>query len=255
MNNEWKHFKTIADSQYCEIDGVNIWDYKWKSNYETIIVKDPLYGETKSFNRCWIESTDFNIEFVAGEFSNCVWGIYTKTGKQPEAKINIDNNNRTIFNYLKEFLNKHFFENYEVSEQYDDCFHIAVYSKEKKESNVWFEYDIGNSELIVGYGISHIHYGKQYGVEISEGLNRLLDFFTTKMRRTYYYKGSMNFKTVYEIKKENEVYKVLGINSMLFLYPFWKKTTKKVINYSELVIEENIKKELKIIREKINNIC
>ena len=252
MNNEWKHFKTVSDGEYCEIEGINIWDYEWKSDYETIILKAPLYGESKSLNRFWIELLNKKVEFVAGEFSNCVWGIYTKTHLQTKKRIDLKvENNRTVFNEIKGFLNKHFPDNYNESKEYKECFHITVYSKEKEDSSLWFEFDIGNSELIVGYGISHIHYGKQYGLEISEGINRLLDFFITKMRRTDYYKGTVNFKNVYEIKKGNEAYKNLGKSSMLFLYPFWKKTTKKVTEHSELILDKNVKIEL----EKINNVC
>ena len=162
---------------------------------------------------------------------------------------------RIIYNDIKGFLDKHFPDNYNESKEYEDCFHITVYSQEKEDSSVWFEFDIGNSELIVGYGISHIHYGKQYGIEISEGLNRLLDFFTTKMKRTDYYKDNVNFKNVYELKRENGTYENLGTSSMLFLYPFWKKTTKKVTEHSELIKDENIKTELEKIRERINNVC
>lgn len=78
MNSEWKYFKTIADGEYCVIEGINIWDFEWKSNYETIVVKDPLYGDAKSLNLFWIELPNKSVEFVAGEFSMCVWGIYTR---------------------------------------------------------------------------------------------------------------------------------------------------------------------------------
>jgi hypothetical protein len=162
---------------------------------------------------------------------------------------------RIIYNDIKGYLDKHFPDNYNESKEYEDCFHITVYSQEKEDSSVWFEFDIENSELIVGYGISHIHYGEQYGIKISEGLNRLLDFFTTKMKRTDYYKGKVNFKNVYEIKRENGTYENLGTSSMLFLYPFWKKTTKKVTEHSELIKDGNIKTELEKIRERINNVC
>lgn len=76
MNN-WKHFKTVVDGEYCEVDGINIWDYEWKSDYEIILVKDPAYGQSKSFIKFWIELPNKKVEFVAGEFSNTVWGIYT----------------------------------------------------------------------------------------------------------------------------------------------------------------------------------
>jgi len=163
--------------------------------------------------------------------------------------------NRIIFDDIKSFLNKHFRDDYDESKEYEDCFHIGVYSKEKEESIIWFEFDIGRSELIVGYGISHIHYGEQYGHEISEGLNHLLDFFTAKMKRTDFYKGKVNFKSVYQIQKKNESYKNLGTSSMLFLYPFWKKTTKKVTEDSELIKDEKIENELEQLRERIKNVC
>ena len=188
MNKDWNHFKTIADGEYCEIEGVNIWDYEWKSDYETIIVKDPLYGETKSLNRFRIELLNNKVEFAAGEFSNSVWGIYIKTPILTKKAIDLKlENNRIIFQLLKKFLDEYFQDNYEESRQYDDCYYILIYSREEEDSPIWFEFDIGNSELIVGYGISHIHYGEQYGIEISEGLNHLLDLFTSKRRRTDYY--------------------------------------------------------------------
>ena len=162
---------------------------------------------------------------------------------------------KIAFDEIKGFLDKYFPDNYSESEEYEECYLINVYSQGEKDSSVWFEFDIGNSELIVGYGISHIHYGEQYGKEIKEGINSLIDFFSTKIKRTYYYKGKVNFKNVYEIKRENGIYKNFGTSSMLFFYPFWKKTTKKVTEYSELIKDKNIKKELEKIRERINNVC
>ena len=167
---------------------------------------------------------------------------------------------RIAFNEIKGFLDKHFLENYNESEEYEECYHINVYSQNAEDSSVWFEFDIENSELIVGYGISHIHYGEQYGKEIKEGINRLLDFFSVKMRRTDYFKGETIFKNIYEIKKENGEYEYFGTSSMFLIYPFWKKsfwgeTTKKVTEQSELIINEKTKAELEKIRERINNVC
>jgi hypothetical protein len=162
---------------------------------------------------------------------------------------------RIAFNEIKGFLDKHFPDNYNESEEYEECYHINVYSQNAEDSSVWFEFDIGNSELIVGYGISHTHYGEQYGIEISEGINRILDFFTVKMKRTDYYKGKVNFKNVYEMKTKNGTYENLGTSSILPIYPFWKKTTKKITEHSELIKDENIKSELEKTRERINNVC
>lgn len=164
------------------------------------------------------------------------------------------NKNRIIYNMMKNFIEKHFYNYYNEAKEYDNCFHITIYNKKNEDSFIWLEFDMGNSELIVGLEVYHIHYGKQYGREISEGLNRFLDFFTTKIRRTDYYKGDICFKSVYEEKGKAGTYKCFGTNSILFLYPIWKKTTNKVIEYSELIEDENIKMELEIIREWINNI-
>jgi hypothetical protein len=65
----------------------------------------------------------------------------------------------------------------------------------------------------------------------------------------------VNFKNVYEIQKEKESYKILGTSSILFLYLFWKKTTKKVTEHSELIKDKNIIVELEKLRKRINNVC
>ncbi|HOZ75170.1 MAG TPA: hypothetical protein PLI38_07950 [Flavobacterium sp.] len=72
----WIHKKTIFDSEKYEINGINIWDFRWDSTGKKITVKDPLYGQSYSFNIYKIKTANFEITFVAGEFSNCVWGIY-----------------------------------------------------------------------------------------------------------------------------------------------------------------------------------
>ena len=90
MNNEWKYFKTVSDGEYCGVEGSNIWDYEWKSDYETIIVKDQTYGKAKSLHRFWIELPNRTIEFVAGEFSMCVWGIYLKKNDRIETKNSLN---------------------------------------------------------------------------------------------------------------------------------------------------------------------
>jgi len=76
MNAHWKHKATIFDGEKFEISGVNIWDFKWKTTEEKINIKDPLYGQSYCFNVYIIESLNTEIIFAAGEFSNCVWGIY-----------------------------------------------------------------------------------------------------------------------------------------------------------------------------------
>lgn len=154
--------------------------------------------------------------------------------------------NKIIYNHIKSFIDKYFPEYKELKE--GNCLFISL-----KNNPIWFEFDIKYTELIVGYEVNHIHYGEQYGIKISKGLNQLLDFFISKIKRTDYYKGKVNFKCVYEIKKENGTFENLRTKSIL-IYPFWKKTTKKVTEYS-IIKDENIKTELERLRERINNLC
>jgi hypothetical protein len=81
MNGNWKHIKTIVDNQTFKIDSLNIWDHKWNDTGETIRIKDPRYGQTYNFNIFEIHLDQRNIRFAAGEFSNCVWGIYVEINK------------------------------------------------------------------------------------------------------------------------------------------------------------------------------
>ena len=92
MNENWIHYKTIGDREYCGLDGINIWDHQWKSDYEKVVIKDPSYGEEKRFTKYWIEMDDRKIEFVAGEFSNCIWGIYVQRNSDPKTKKTLENN-------------------------------------------------------------------------------------------------------------------------------------------------------------------
>jgi hypothetical protein len=78
MNIIWKHKATIFDGEKFEIQGLNIWDFEWKSTNKKINLKDPLYGKKYCFEIYKIENTDIEIMFAAGEFSNNVWAIYLK---------------------------------------------------------------------------------------------------------------------------------------------------------------------------------
>lgn len=88
MNINWKHLNTVPDGYKFNIKGLNIWDYPWKNTGEKIIVKDPLYAREHNLCVYEIRKGDLTIKFAAGEFSNCMWGIYTPK------------NNKLIFNKL-----------------------------------------------------------------------------------------------------------------------------------------------------------
>jgi hypothetical protein len=78
MNFTWKHKKTISEQGSFEIEGLNIWEHKWIETDEKAIIKDPLYGKDFIFNVYKIIFASASITFVAGEFSNGVWGIYQR---------------------------------------------------------------------------------------------------------------------------------------------------------------------------------
>ncbi|WP_018341959.1 hypothetical protein [Cytophaga aurantiaca] len=77
-NNNWQHARTITDGERFEVGGLNIWDSNWKNTGETIQIKDPLYGQDFIFTVYEITNEQTAVTFAAGEFSNCVWGIYLK---------------------------------------------------------------------------------------------------------------------------------------------------------------------------------
>jgi hypothetical protein len=59
-----------------EIEGVNVWNQKWKDFGLTTEVLDPKYKQTHVFQLYSIMKGDKEIRFLAGEFSNGVWGFY-----------------------------------------------------------------------------------------------------------------------------------------------------------------------------------
>ena len=56
--------------------GVNIFDYEWQNTCKSVKVRDPLYGQEYKFPIYTVIINGWEQEFVAGEFSNCVWGFY-----------------------------------------------------------------------------------------------------------------------------------------------------------------------------------
>lgn len=76
MHETWQHITTLADGERFEINGMNIWDSDWKNTGERIQIKDPLYGQDFTFIVYEINTGQTAAAFAAGEFSNCVWGIY-----------------------------------------------------------------------------------------------------------------------------------------------------------------------------------
>lgn len=76
MTTNWKHIKTITFNEPFEIEGLNIWNYKWVDTGNKINLKDPIYFQDYCFSIFNVNTKKNNVFFAAGEFSNCVWGIY-----------------------------------------------------------------------------------------------------------------------------------------------------------------------------------
>lgn len=71
----WK-FETSGLDGQCKLFDVNIFDYDWKSTGKRVKVQDPIYGQDHIFE-IWQTEIGGQIRcFAAGEFSNCVWGVY-----------------------------------------------------------------------------------------------------------------------------------------------------------------------------------
>lgn len=79
MIKDWKHIKTIVDGDEFRLNGLNIWDHKWRATGSKINVKDPLYGQDYGMPIYEIENKYLKVIFAAGEFSNTVWGIYIQS--------------------------------------------------------------------------------------------------------------------------------------------------------------------------------
>lgn len=76
MEKTWKHITTIIEGEAFTISGLNIWDHDWKSTGKSIYVKDPIYGKNYTMTVFEISDKGSVVKFAAGEFSNCIWGIY-----------------------------------------------------------------------------------------------------------------------------------------------------------------------------------
>ncbi len=72
----WVYQKAVTDGDRYEIDGLNIWDYKWRDTGERINIKELIYNQDHTFNVWEISKDDIKVTFAAGEFSNLIWGIY-----------------------------------------------------------------------------------------------------------------------------------------------------------------------------------
>ena len=76
--NNWKFNTSCIEGEPVIVDGLNLWEFKWKDTGKRVHIKDPRYGEDHTFNIFEITNESKVLRFAAGEFSNMVWGIYVE---------------------------------------------------------------------------------------------------------------------------------------------------------------------------------
>ncbi len=72
---EYTYYKTCFENN-CELFGIDIFDYDWASDWEKVVVTDPMYGQEHTFTVWHVNVKSEIYTFAAGEFSNGVWGFY-----------------------------------------------------------------------------------------------------------------------------------------------------------------------------------
>ncbi|MFZ1041348.1 MAG: hypothetical protein WCA79_00875 [Anaerolineales bacterium] len=73
----WNFLGVVPEGQEFKINGINVWSQKWTMlKDEFAEVKDSTYNREFKFHVYIISQSDIVIKFVAGEFSNSMWGFY-----------------------------------------------------------------------------------------------------------------------------------------------------------------------------------
>lgn len=73
----WKFIGSSSDDSFV-ISGIDIFKEQWEDTGEIAHVVDPLYGQSFNFTVWRINNNGKVLVFVAGEFSNNIFGIYQK---------------------------------------------------------------------------------------------------------------------------------------------------------------------------------
>lgn len=79
MEQVWQFAGSSKEGEPFEIRGVNVWEQGWQvSAGQEAHVHDPVYGQGFVFRVYTIQDGEERVEFAAGEFSNGVWGFFTR---------------------------------------------------------------------------------------------------------------------------------------------------------------------------------
>ena len=152
-----------------------------------------------------------------------------------------------IFSEIKKLLKSYFPD--KISE-FENGTHLTLGSENEKDSSIWIELN-QNGELIVGFGISHLHYDPKYD-DLNKGFDDFLLFLTCKKRRIDYYKGKYRFKKEYEFENKNGTWENYGTTST-WTFQFWKKTIKKTNSQNGFINYKEIESEIEEIKGTMHN--
>lgn len=74
---DWTAVGIVFDGDPIDLDGVNPWQYAWRSTGEVALVRHPAYPtQVHDVSVYEIEADGRTVRFAAGELSNTVWGFY-----------------------------------------------------------------------------------------------------------------------------------------------------------------------------------
>ena len=141
-----------------------------------------------------------------------------------------------IFDKIKVVLTEHFGKNIN---EFEDGNYLTI-----GETGIWISND--ETELTVGYGINHRHYLNEKKF-INQAVEDFFNLLTRKKKTTEFYKGKMSYKIKTEIEGKDGNFTELS-TSMTWLYPFWKKTEKKVTMDEKILDYSAIEKEVSEIK-------
>ena len=75
---EWEFAGCVPSNVLFELDGINVWNYKWIDTGDRAHVKDPQYHQDFEFEVYQVKDAGRTVTFAAGEFSNGMWGFFVR---------------------------------------------------------------------------------------------------------------------------------------------------------------------------------
>jgi hypothetical protein len=74
----WEFAGAVHDGESFKIGGIDVWQHSWTDTGERVNVQDPHHHQAFTFYVYEIASSEGQINFAAGEFSNSIWGFYVR---------------------------------------------------------------------------------------------------------------------------------------------------------------------------------